>query len=823
MNIHLFATCLVAAALVCPPVLAQESHNNRPPVPDLTQGGQPSSNHTWTLGATGARGWFWNWKLASGVQNDDARQILITDVAEGSPAAGLLKPGDVITGIDGQPFRSDARCAFAQAVTDAETEARAGVLKLLRWRDGQTVDIQLKLRILGAYTPTAPYACEKSRLIFEQGCEAIARRGFKNRNGKVQISIANDMNALALLALVASGNEAHRPLVAEYARAVADSRPGGLESWGYAYETLFLAEYALATRDQSVMPGLKRLTLDIARGASAVGTWGHRFAAPSGNLNGYGCMNQPGIPLTLAMVLAREAGVNDPDLDKAIAVASAFLRQWVDRGAIPYGDHDAWPWHEDNGKCSGAAVLFDLLGDREAAAYYARMATAAYAERESGHTGNYFNILWALPGVSRCGPAATSAYFNQARWYYDLARAWDGSVGYVAIRGENSYENWDCTGSYLLGYALPLKSLYITGRRPGAAPVLTQTEVDETIAAGRDFSFFDADRHLWYADRPTDALLAGLSSWSPAVRQRSAIALAHRPGDFLPQLVELLDGNDPHGRYGACEAVANLGAKADSLAPRIRALLNDRDPWLRMLAARAIPRMSQTIRSAAVPDLLNAALINDPSDRRQRLAGEVAKALFSLSPGTGEPAPILARSLDGVDRPLLHAALKRVISNEDGLIRGLAAGIYPLLTPDDARAILPELVSAIRTNAPSGEMFRYGVRYNGLDLLARLRITEGMALSIDLMNEFEWGSEVGRCIRPLRAYGGAARPLIPRLHETIAAMRADVKANNGDTKKLDRDVKAIEGLIAAIEADTNPAPTQSIEAFTAARPAPPLR
>lgn len=142
------------------------------------------------------------------------------------------------------------------------------------------------------------------------------------------------------------------------------------------------------------------------------------------------------------------------------------------------------------------------------------MATAAYAERESGHTGNFFNILWALPGVSRCGPAATAAYFKETSWYYDLARGWDGRCAYVGFPGEGSHGGWDCTGTYLLGRALPLKSLYLTGRKPGAAPVLSPAEVAETSSAGRDFTFQNAARKDWYAERNTETLLAGLSSWS---------------------------------------------------------------------------------------------------------------------------------------------------------------------------------------------------------------------------------------------------------------------------------------------------------------------
>lgn len=795
-----------AGLLLASPVMADDGP------PDLTKGGKPDHAYRWTLGATGARGWFWSRVVGGGMQSDEARQILIAEVAEGSPADGALKKDDVVTGVNGRAFVGDARRLFAQAVTEAEKEASGGVLKLVRWRAGKTENVEVKLQVLGAYAATAPYGCAKSKRIFEQGCAAIAKRGFKDGDGNVQVSIENDMNALALLA---AGRKEYGPLVAEYAQKVAALKPdmAGLPSWEYAYNTLFLAEYVLATKDAAVLPGLKRLSLEIARGASPIGTWGHGFVQGSGNLGGYGCMNQPGIPLTLAMVLAREAGVKDPDLDKTIAKASGFLRQWVNKGAIPYGDHEPWPGHDDNGKCSGAAVLFDLLGDREAAAFYSRMGTAAYAEREGGHCGNYFNILWALPGVSRCGPDATAAYFKETSWYYDLARGWDGRLTFVGFPGEDSYAGWDCTGSYLLGYALPLKSLYLTGRKPGVVPVLSTAEVAETIAAGRDFTYQNAESREWYAERKTDALLAGLSSWSPTVRLRSAQALGRREGNFLPQLLALLESKDRNSRYGACEALGRLGPKADSAAPKVRALLNDKDPWLRMLAAKTLAYMGPDVRAAAVPDLLRAALVKDPNDRRQRFVGEVAKALFAFMPGTDEPTPILSQSLEGVDRPLLHAALKEVLANEDGLIRGLAAGIYPMLSADDVRALLPEIVAATRKNAPSGEMFRMDIRWAGLNLLARFKIREGMGLCVDLMNEFDWGCELEQCATPLGMYGGAAKDMIPRLRETIAATRKAIEAEPWNGETWNKDIATIEKLIRKIQADKKPTRVVSIEEF----------
>ena len=71
----------------------------------------------WSLGPTGARGLIDAWKHTS-----DARRIVITRVASGSPAAGVLNVGDVIVGVGGQSFDDDARIAFANAITRAEQE-----------------------------------------------------------------------------------------------------------------------------------------------------------------------------------------------------------------------------------------------------------------------------------------------------------------------------------------------------------------------------------------------------------------------------------------------------------------------------------------------------------------------------------------------------------------------------------------------------------------------------------------------------------------------------------------------------------------------------
>ncbi len=89
-------------ALTLTVCLALTSNANAAPpnklqtIPDFTKGDTIPENakHDWNLGPTGLRGWMYCDKLVT----KDARQIRVTSVAEGSPAAGTIVVGDVILG-----------------------------------------------------------------------------------------------------------------------------------------------------------------------------------------------------------------------------------------------------------------------------------------------------------------------------------------------------------------------------------------------------------------------------------------------------------------------------------------------------------------------------------------------------------------------------------------------------------------------------------------------------------------------------------------------------------------------------------------------------
>ena len=90
-------------------------------VPDFTKGAKipMDSRHEWNLGPTGLLGWIFCDRLVT----TDARQILITKVDKGSPAADTFRVGDVILGVGGKLFSYDPRTELGKAITAAEQQS----------------------------------------------------------------------------------------------------------------------------------------------------------------------------------------------------------------------------------------------------------------------------------------------------------------------------------------------------------------------------------------------------------------------------------------------------------------------------------------------------------------------------------------------------------------------------------------------------------------------------------------------------------------------------------------------------------------------------
>ncbi|MGE9270261.1 MAG: DUF6288 domain-containing protein [Verrucomicrobiales bacterium] len=801
------------------PLVEAAGGRKEPSVPDFTQGDPIGERHDWNLGPTGARGWMWGWNL----QTTKARQIFVTEVAKGSPADGVLEEGDVILGVGGQVFQEDARHAFGRAI--GEAEAKDGKLVLRVWKDGETRTSTIELPVLGAYRDTAPFDCGKSQRICDAAADHVAARleaewesvresSWEKPEGGAVYSSKEITNAVDALALLAVGKPEHAELVAKYARSFA---PADLKlvmgpttrmpAWGWSYANVFLCEYHLATGDESVLPAIEKYTTAIAKGQSFIGSWGHSMAWPElnngewhGSLMGYGALNSAGLICQLALVLGEKCGVENEEVSTAIAKANKFFGFYSDKGAIPYGDHfPGWDRHDDNGKNSMAAVLFDLQGMEKHSRFFTHMTVASYGERERGHTGNYFSFLWGPLGTQRAGNEATAAFLAEQRWFYDMNRAWDGSFPYQgganSGQGEHSYAGWDSTGAFLLTYALPQKRLFVTGKGSRKENLLVGEELEEVLEAGSGFSCWDNGVGAFEA-KEIAQIVEDLKSWSPAVRFRAAEALALKPGaeKVVPTLIAMLDSETLASRYGACQALGALKELAAPAVESLRGLLMADDTWLRIQAVSALANIGEASR-AAVPELMQLVMKEDEGDPLEITQRYLALGLFNQSRIQGGRG-LLADSVEGVDRETLYKVVQKILKNPDGRTRGAVNAVYQSLSYEEIQPLLPAIVEAIETPSPSGVMFASQVRLYGVELLAKYKVREGMELCLQILELDKWGKNkrIQKSLEILAEYGGAAKEVLPELRQLEKDLRAHPEA-----RMLKPRVEQVRGLIRDIE------------------------
>jgi hypothetical protein len=819
--------CLAVVAVMTGHTLAAE----RPQTPpDLTKGEMTGVDRkgTYNLGSTGMRGWIFlkpatHFDGLQGRTTAPSRQILVTHVGVKSPADDVMQVDDVILGAGGKSFTDDARKSIAVAIQEAEKEANQGVLKLTRWRAGKTEEVQLKLRVMGTYSDTAPYGCPKSTRIFEEACKALdAEKLDENWHG-----------AISGLALLATGNTAYLPKLQAYARKLGPPtlklKAGGLGAWEGGYRTMFLCEYFLATGDPEVLPAIREFTLSLAKGQGMYGTFGHGYSAltPDGKLHGaippYGPVNQAGLPANIGIILGRKCGVKDPEVDAAIDRAAKFFGYFTDKGTIPYGEHEPYPYHDNNGKSAMSAFMFSLLSDRaNDARFFAKMATAGFRNRECGHTGQGFSYLWGAPGANVGGPAAVAAFFKEASWHFDLVRRSDGSFTYDGgeqygpgrteddtYYGKSSYSGLSPNATYVLTYALPLKKIFLTGRAAPTALWLNQKEVAEVVASGR----FDLDR----LKRTPAELVAAFNDWSPIVRGWAAEDLARRPEAALmtAQLIAMAEGPNARARQGAAEALGIL--KSVDAQPALIRLLAHEDRWLRFKAAEALKKMGSAAKPA-VPDILTAVAqtteLLQPinwADPVQLTHGQLAAALFS--------GP-MADSLRAADPKLLYPAIRAIAGNADGMARAKLRGFFEhKLSLDDVLALAPDIYAAVKTPSPADTMFSNEIRMGGFKALTKYKFKEGIDAGVMLAKtQGGHGSEkrTGEIMKEIIPYGTAARSAIPGLKELIAQFNEDVanrKFPGGELNQMR--VTAVEDAIKAIETATTQPEIRSASADAA--------
>ncbi len=792
--------------------LTPKGQREMPEIPYFTQGGKKNDGHDWNLGPTGARGWVWGMHL----RTDYARQILITKVDASSPADGILEVDDVILGISGKKFDSDARIAFGKAITEAEKAENRGKLKLIRWRKGKTENVTLPLNVMGSYGPTAPMDCRKSKRILDNGCKYIETNGIGR-------GITGHIKALALLA---SGEKKYLPMVRDYAHKIRVKDAYSMSSWNMSYMNIFLSEYYLLTGDKTVLPKIRHMALYLANGQSQVGTWGHNSAGPGGILRGYGAMCQPSLSCAVSLLLNQKCGIDDPVVEQAIRKSEIFFSSFVNKGNIPYGDHSPREVHDSNGRSSLAVILFDLLDNPEAYRFFARMTVASYGEREEGHTGNFWGFLWGPLGAMRAGPEAAAAFIKELEWFFELERRWDGGFTYqgganVPVSGQST-PGWDTTGSRVLMYAMSLQKLHITGKGLKLEKALTGKDLEDTLLTGRDYSTWFSEGYIKtdsYDALSSDELLKRLHTWSMPMRIRAAKALAQKPSDFVGTLTKMLKSNDRDTLLGGIYGLEYQGKKAEPAIDVLVELLTHDDEWVRFRAGCALCGIGKAAREKAVPVMLKMATRTFKDDPREMSQRYISYVLWGDG-YNGTPRGLLQHDINGVDHELLVPAIKKLMRNEDGQTRCYVSRGIGKMSFQELAPLWPDLVWAVKNPSPSGIMFNADIRVTCMNILAKYRFKEAIPVCADYVRTMkQHGSEnrIYRIMGTLKSFGAAAKSTLPELYKT----RKYYQENLGPGKPLEfprwalnRFMKGLnEGIKAIEDATETPRDLRTIEGY----------
>ena len=393
----------------------------------------------------------------------------VREIKTGSPADGKLFVDDIIYSANGKMLGNEAWLVMADAITESETRKGNGKLALGIRRGSDTIDVELTLPVLGAYSSTAPYDCPKTEKIVDNLANWIV-------SGKSKNTRRPDFLGTDTLFLLATGNPEYLGLVR---RAVyekidktkivdkIDPTKVGKGVWTHAWDSMLLGEYYLATGDRNVLPCLKFKCDVLAATQHPLGAWRHNF--PGGS--SYGLMPALGEAAAIGFHLANKAGL-DISQETYRKVLGYFHDGTGEMGHIHYGvgagkrpgppeldpeKMEKGLMETGNGALASAAVLYQMEGDTKTAHICSEISAYSWNTTYPGHGGNFWNNFCTPLGAKVQGKKSYINFWKHYRWYRELGRNYDGSFNF------DGYKD-------LAGYGLPLlvprERLQIVGAPP---------------------------------------------------------------------------------------------------------------------------------------------------------------------------------------------------------------------------------------------------------------------------------------------------------------------------------------------------------------------
>jgi len=754
--------------------------------------------------------------------------ITVHGVEPGSPADGVLKEGDVILKIRGEWASRSTKDFHAQltaAVLLAESEDGGGKLPLTLNGDRE---VALSLKVLGAFSPTAPYNCAKTDKIITGAADALAKEITGSKSKRAGTSATH----VELLGLMATGEKkyleiAHQLVLKDFGQITYDGKSlqvrntsGRVGTWDTGYATIALAECYMLTKDPAILPALKTYVLSLVEGQDPAGLYGHKMANPETNrAPGYGQMNNVSLACYLGMILAKKAGADVPGLDEAIERSEAYVKYHHNAGGFAYGFHGPreWEWN-NNGTSAMAAICMALSGEKEAASFFAASTAASADSLGVGHASSLFSTYWTPSGAHVLGPEVTQRFFPKTLTYFTVRRKWDGSF-------VQCYNEGHMAGVILLAHCLPRKALLITGREADESLWLNAKEAQATVEMG-DISMDGKkpEEILAYFGHPfpqvrskaVSAIHGMVSGKTYAKLEKenpqAALASKRAAAALFPKFKRMLATGTQYEKYNALRCYL-IECPEDEMVARIAdlgAILRDKNQSdeLRARASTDLA-MAGTICQPYFNDILKFLMEDRPNDRFAEIDAQIAEGIDKL--GRQVEWDYYKAGLV-TDRELFHQAANRLMAHKRQWPRGTGARLVRHVPQDRFHLVARPLEHILKDDDTTYHTY-HNARYAmepAVQVFADHDILEGVGYLTDyILGE---GGKLGFKLRllsnNLACYGAHAKPMLPRIkdYKYIKVMYKQAKANGSHPLLPD-----FEQMVSEIENATEGPPLVPLE------------
>ncbi|MFO1486277.1 MAG: DUF6288 domain-containing protein [Verrucomicrobiaceae bacterium] len=501
---HVFAffVCGVLLAGVATSLVAQVHYD---------ENGQPWKQRADSGPDAEVPGWYYNLGL-TGLRAElvtaAPKALLIRHVFVDTPASGVVQVGDRIIGTGGHLFQNPHRNGYgmevfgadgpvaelAEALEACQGESGNGQLALTIRRDKKVIQVNLNIgQKYGSYAPTYPASCAKSDKIVAELLDYLLSQ--QSTEGSFGDPVHN---TFAPLALLASGQRRHLQPVQRCLRHVCQSiqvsdedRKYGLMNWTYMGAAIVLSEYYLRTKEEWVLPELRKIHTLLMAGQylhmsqidpkskqthpgdyptgpeKAHGGWGH-----NPGFEGYGPIAMLTGQGVLSYALMQRCGIETPR--ERYDAAYNFLKKATGpNGYVWYSDSvgggpDDWA---DMGRTGAAAIAnflcpFPEQAHRKQAHLHAKVIGQHPQSFPDTHGSPVMGMAYSAMAAN-IEPASFRQLMDANRWWFTMAQCTDGTFYYQPNRDNGGYGSdarMSASSVVAFIFSIPKRNLVITGK-----------------------------------------------------------------------------------------------------------------------------------------------------------------------------------------------------------------------------------------------------------------------------------------------------------------------------------------------------------------------